>query len=100
MDPFAVIVFGGLAGLVLALVLLGRLAPGSGADQVDWRPTRSPELEASNEVDDLEQMLEAANRRRRRRGEAELTEDAVRAGVAADLRAARDRRPDPRRDRA
>ncbi len=88
MDPFAVIILGGLGGLVVALLLIGRFYPGNGSDVVDWRPTRSPEVEAQNEVDDLEQMLEAANRRRRRRGAAELTEESMRASVAANVREA------------
>lgn len=75
-----------IAGLfVLAVLLLGRFYPGSGAEQLDWRPTRSPELEAANEVDDLDQMREAVNRRRRARGQAELTEGDLRARVAEDL---------------
>ncbi|MCW2957690.1 MAG: hypothetical protein JWP18_493, partial [Solirubrobacterales bacterium] len=49
--------------------------------------TRSPEVEAQNEVDDLEQMLEAANRHRRRRGAPELTEASMRATVAQEVRA-------------
>ncbi len=84
MDPFAAIMFGGVALLVIALLLLGRFYPGSGAQQLDWRPTRSPELEVQNEIDDFDQMREAVNRRRRARGEAELTEDDLRARVAAD----------------
>jgi multisubunit Na+/H+ antiporter MnhB subunit len=44
-DPFVVIIFGGVAGLVIALLLLGWLAPGSGAQQLDWRPTRSVAVE-------------------------------------------------------
>jgi hypothetical protein len=98
MDPFVVIVVGGLVGLVVGLLLLGRLYPGSGAEQLDWRPTRSAELEAQNEIDDLEQMLEAANRRRRARGQAELTEDSVRRGVAEDTALAH-RLRDEQRDR-
>jgi hypothetical protein len=75
-----------VGGLFIALVLLGLYYPGSGADQVHWRPTRSIEVEVQNEIDDLDQMLEAANERRRRRGAAELTEEGVRAVVADDLR--------------
>ncbi|WP_372788482.1 hypothetical protein [Paraconexibacter sp.] len=75
MDPFAVIMLGGTAGLVLALYLLGRMYPGSGADVLDWQPTRSPETEAQNDVDELEQLMAVANRRRRRLGQEELTED-------------------------
>ncbi len=60
--------------IVLCLVLLARAYPGSGADLVDWKPTRSHELEAQLEVDDVQQMLDAQNEYRRRRGAAELTE--------------------------
>ncbi len=69
--------------LVGGLLAVGRLHPGSGADAVDWRPTRSPEVEAENEIEDLEQMLAAQNERRRRKGLPERTEDHVRADVAA-----------------
>src|SRR3954470_2059989 len=86
---------GGVLLLLVALLLLGRFYPGSGARQLDWRPTRSPELEVQNEIDDLDQMREAVNRRRRARGEAELTEDDVRERVADDLRATIARREDP-----
>jgi hypothetical protein len=61
--------------LVLCLVLLARAYPGSGADLVDWKPTRSHEVEAQLEIDDVQQMIEAQNEYRRRRGEIELTEE-------------------------
>jgi hypothetical protein len=99
-DPFAAIMLGGVAVLLVALLLLGRFYPGSGAQQLDWHPTRSPELEVQNEIDDVDQMREAVNRRRRARGEAELTEEDLRARVAADqaetLRL-RERLSDPQR---
>jgi hypothetical protein len=77
-----------LAGLVLGgILLLGRYYPGTGAEQLDWRPTRSAEEEARNEADDLVQMREAINAKRRRRGAPELTEEAVRERVREDLRA-------------
>jgi hypothetical protein len=64
----------GLIGVLLLMVLaLGRFYPGSGAEQLHWRPTRSVEVEAENEVDDLQQMLDAANERRRARGVPERT---------------------------
>ena len=64
----------GLVGfIVLVLVLLARAYPGSGADLVDWRPTRSYEDEARLEGQDIQQMIEAQNEMRRRRGERELT---------------------------
>ncbi len=68
---------GGTAGVVIALLLLGRFYPGSGADVLDWKPTRTPETEAQNDVDELEQLMAVANRRRRRLGQAELTEDTL-----------------------
>jgi hypothetical protein len=61
--------------IVLCLVLLARAYPGSGADLVDWKPTRSHEVEAQLELEDVQQMIEAQNEYRRRRGAAELTEE-------------------------
>jgi hypothetical protein len=61
--------------IVLVLVLLARAYPGSGADLVDWRPTRSFEDEARLESDDIEQMIAAQNEMRRRRGEPDLTRE-------------------------
>jgi hypothetical protein len=71
---FILITLAMVAFIVLCLVLLARAYPGSGADLVDWRPTRSPELEAQLEMDDLSQMIEAQNKMRRRRGAPDLTE--------------------------
>jgi len=83
-DEFtAFVVFGGLVLLGIFLAI-GRWYPGSGAEQVDWRPTRSPEVEAELEIDDVDQMIEAQNRRRRATGRAEITEADIRAQVAAD----------------
>jgi len=72
---FMLITMGMIALIVLVLVLVARAYPGSGADLVDWKPTRSHELEAQLEVDDVQQMLAAQNEYRRRRGAKELTED-------------------------
>ena len=92
MDPFALIMFGIMLALIVAVLLLGFYHPRSGNDVLDWKPTRSPEVEVQNEIDDLDQMLEATNERRRRRGEPELTEASVRDQVAEDLREANERR--------
>ena len=77
--------FGGLVVIGIFLAI-GKWYPGSGAEQVDWRPTRSPEVEAELEIDDVDQMIEAQNARRRASGRHEITEDDVRAQVAADER--------------
>ena len=86
MDEFGVFVFGALVVVLLIFLAIGKWYPGSGAQQVDWRPTRSPELEAQLELDDVDQMLEAQNRRRRASGRPELTEEDVRDQVAEDER--------------
>ena len=70
----------------MGILALGLYSPRTGADVLDWKPTRSAELEAQNELDDVAQMLEAANASRRRRGLAELTEDDVARGLDADRR--------------
>jgi hypothetical protein len=75
-----------VAFMVGVLVLVGHFYPGSSADLVDWKPTRSPEVEAQNEIDDIRQMLEAQNEMRRRRGAPEMTEADLQAKVAEDER--------------
>jgi hypothetical protein len=79
------VLFSFIVGIGL-LLALGRWYPGSGAEQVDWRPTRSPEVEAELELDDVDQMLEAQNARRRATGRPERTEEDVRIQVAEDER--------------
>jgi hypothetical protein len=75
-----------VGGLLVWVILLGLYHPRSGADVLQWRPTRSPELEAQNEIDDLDQMLQATNARRRARGEPELTEEMLESRVMEDRR--------------
>jgi hypothetical protein len=72
--------------LVGVLLLVGHFYPGSSADLVDWKPTRSPEVEVQNEIDDIRQMMEAQNEMRRRRGAPEVTEQELRDQVAEDER--------------
>jgi hypothetical protein len=73
-DPFAIVVFVGLAVLVLWVWLLGTHAPGHGGEQLGLRtPTQIVESREALEAEDLAQMLEAHNARRRRRGEREVT---------------------------
>jgi hypothetical protein len=86
MDDYGVFAFGALVVALLAFLAIGKWYPGSGAEQVGWRPTRSPELEAELELEDLDQMIEAQNVRRRASGRAEITEESVRARVEEDER--------------
>jgi hypothetical protein len=75
-----------LAFMIAVLVIVGHYYPGSSASLVDWTPTRSPEVEAQNEIDDIRQMMEAQNEIRRRRGVPEMTEEELQASVAEDER--------------
>lgn len=75
-----------LAFMVGVLLIVGHYYPGSSASLVDWTPTRSPEVEAQNEVDDIRQMMEAQNEIRRRRGVPEMTEQELQESVAEDER--------------
>jgi hypothetical protein len=83
---FAIFVLFGFIVMIGIFLALGKWYPGSGAEQVDWRPTRSPEVEAELELDDVDQMLEAQNERRRASGRPERTEADIRAQVAEDER--------------
>ena len=77
---------GGIGVVILVVVLIGRFYPGSGGDLLDWRPTRSYEVEAELELEDVQQMLDAQNAYRRRRGMPAVTEDDVRESVSRDER--------------
>ena len=59
---------------LIMYVLVRAFDRNSVADIIDWKPTRSPEVEAQNEVDDVRQMIEAQNVLRRKRGAQEITE--------------------------
>jgi len=99
MDAFALVAVGGLLVLFLVFLAIGKWYPGTGADVLDWKPTRSVETEVELELDDIDQMLEAQNERRRRRGEADRTEDDVRADVAAQERELKARAEEYQRSR-
>ena len=72
---FIALTLGLLVLLFLIMVALARVFEGNSvADFLDWKPTRSPEVEAQNEVDDVRQMIEAQNALRRKRGAEEITE--------------------------
>ena len=79
---FSWVMIGIFVAFLAAILLLGLYSPRSGADVLDWRPTRS----SDDESDDIAQMLEASNALRRRRGAAERAEDDVADAVRADRR--------------
>lgn len=73
-----------VAVIVGVLFLIDHFYVGSNAELLDWKPTRSPEVEAQNEIDDVQQMLEAQNEMRRRRGAPERDEQELRAEVEGE----------------
>ncbi|HEX4109070.1 MAG TPA: hypothetical protein VHX88_13110 [Solirubrobacteraceae bacterium] len=81
---FGLAVLGGIAAIVGLSLLVAWRSPGDVAQILDWKPTRSPELEAQNEADDVSQMLAAQNARRRRRGQPDRTLEQVELEVARD----------------
>ena len=83
-DAFTVVFGGLLAFFVIAVVLLGLFSKRSVRDYLDWKPTRSPEVELQNEIDDVEQMIAAQNELKRRRGAPEITEEEIEARVRED----------------
>ena len=77
MDAFTVVFGGTLAFFVIFVLLLGVFSQRSARDYLDWKPTRSPEVEAQNEIDDIEQMIAAQNELKRRRRAPEITEEEI-----------------------
>jgi hypothetical protein len=85
-DAFAIAVFGVLAALVIWVWLLGRHYSRSSMQPLGLRSAREiTEDRESLEAEDLQQMLEAHNARRRRRGEAEVTVGDIEQRVMSDL---------------
>lgn len=92
MDPFALVLLGGLIAGILFFWLLGRYYPGSGLEQLGLKSAREiVETREALDAEDLEQMLAAHNARRRKRGEAEVTVADLEQRVMEDVREQRRR---------
>ena len=89
MDGFTIFIVCVLIAMFLAFLAIGRWYPGSGADVLDWKPTRSMETEIELEVQDVDEMIEAQNERRRATGRKEITEEGIRNQVAEEERTRR-----------
>lgn len=86
MDPFAIVLLVGLGGLVVWVWMLGCAHDSRGLEQMGLRSARQiTEDQEALEAEDLSQMLEAHNARRRRRGEAEVTVADLELRVAQDV---------------
>jgi hypothetical protein len=82
---FIALTLGLLVLLFLIMVALARAFEGhSVADLIDWKPTRLPQVEAQNELDDVQQMIDAQNALRRKRGAKEITEADVQRQARED----------------
>ena len=84
MNVFTVVCGGLLAFFVLGTLALGLFSTRSPREYLDWKPTRSAEVELDNEVDDVQQMLAAQNAIRRRTGRPEVTEEEFEERVRRD----------------
>jgi hypothetical protein len=83
-DAFTVVFGGLLLFFAVTVLLLGLFSKRSARDYLDWKPTRSPEVEAQNEIDDVEQMIAAQNELKRRRGAPEISEEEIERRVRED----------------
>jgi hypothetical protein len=92
-DPFIVVVVGGLAVVVAIFWALGRYYPGSGLEVLGLQSARElVERREALEAEDLDQMVAAHNARKRARGEPEVTADDLEVRVVRDLTEERRRR--------
>ena len=83
MDVFALIVMGGVALTVVALLVLGTWSPRRMSEITDKDRHRSWVTQAEIEERDVPQMIEGQNEYRRARGDEELTEGQVRRRAAS-----------------
>ena len=96
---FELAVVGGLLALFLVFYAIGKYSTSTPAEYLDWKPTRSPETEIELELDDVRQMIEAQNERRRRDGRPLINEDAFRNQVEMATREQRAEADAARRER-
>jgi hypothetical protein len=75
-----------LVGLILLIVLAGKVAPGSGLEQIGWKTSREVmERREALDAEDVQQMIEARNARRRARGEPEVSLEEVEMQVFNEI---------------
>jgi hypothetical protein len=96
---FELAVVGGLLAAFLVFYAIGKYSTATPEEFLDWKPTRSPETEIELELDDVRQMIEAQNERRRRDGRPLINEDAFRNQVEMATREQRAEADAARRER-
>src|SRR5438105_2314835 len=89
-----------LVGLILLIVLVGKLAPGSGLEQLGLSSSREiVERREALDAEDVHQMLAARNARRRARGEPEVTMQEMELKVFSEMSEEQRRREEYRAER-
>jgi hypothetical protein len=96
---FELAVVGGLLAVFLVFYAIGKYSTSTPEQFLDWKPTRSIETEIELELDDVRQMIEAQNERRRRDGRPLIDEDAFRNQVEMATREQREEAERARRER-
>jgi hypothetical protein len=96
---FELAVVGGLLAIFLVFYAIGKYSTSTPDEYLDWKPTRSIETEVELELQDVQQMIEAQNERRRRDGRPLIDEDAYRNQVEMATREQRERADAARRAR-
>ena len=96
---FDLAVLGALVAMFLVFYAIGKYSTRTPAEFLDWKPTRSIETEIELEIDDVAQMIEAQNERRRRDGRPLIDEDAYRSQVEMATREQREEADAFRRER-
>ena len=96
---FELAVVGGLLALFLVFYAIGKYSTSTPDEYLDWKPTRSIETEIELELQDVQQMIDAQNERRRRDGRPLINEDAFRNQVEMATREQRAEADAARRER-
>jgi hypothetical protein len=95
---FELAVVGGVLALFLAFYAIGKYSTSTPAEYLDWKPARSIETEIDLELQDVAQMIEAQNERRRRDGRPLIDEDQYRNQVEMATREQREQADRYRRE--
>lgn len=100
MSTFSVIVLVGFLVVIAFVVILGKANERAPLDQLGLRsPREITETREALDVEDLQQMLEAHNERRRRRGQPDVTVEQLERQVVDDRREQARRREELLADR-
>src|SRR5215208_1822060 len=95
---FELAVVGGLLAMFLIFYAIGKYSSSTPEQFLDWKPARSIETEVELEMQDVQQMIEAQNERRRRDGRPLIDEELYRNQVEMATREQREQAEQYRRE--